>query len=81
MRITKKSYGDELEIIRFHQPDGITVIKVEAFQVPEGYKSFATNNLVHHDRLTGYGVNKDKQKSVDLAVQDLLKLMDQFDTH
>ncbi|MCL6573202.1 MAG: hypothetical protein K6T88_16215 [Bacillus sp. (in: Bacteria)] len=78
MKIKSKSYGEELEIvtIRINQALSITV---EAFKVPEGYKSFATNSYIHHDSLVGGATHKDKQESIKMAVQDLRVLMEEYE--
>jgi hypothetical protein len=57
---------------------GFAII-IEVFKVPEGYKSFTRNTLVHHDDLLGNDVHKIKRDSVDQSIKDLYELMEDFD--
>jgi hypothetical protein len=74
MNMSSKTYGDELEIIKMAYSPAFS-INVEVFKAAEGYKSFATNSLVHHDDLTGYGVHEHKKESLKQAVRHLRELM------
>ncbi|MBT2726364.1 hypothetical protein J7E63_05335 [Bacillus sp. ISL-75] len=77
MRIVSETYGEELEIRKMYIDNSFTII-VEIFTVPEGYKSFARNSYLHHDELSGSGFHENKEESVNLAVNDLYELMEEF---
>ncbi|WP_026568396.1 hypothetical protein [Bacillus sp. UNC41MFS5] len=77
MRVVTKVISDELEKIKFYINNSLTYT-VEVFTVPEGYKSFAYNSYLHHTDLEGTGFHEGKDKSVELALQDLREMMDAF---
>ncbi|WP_251555381.1 hypothetical protein [Neobacillus muris] len=53
--------------------DNETIIKVEIFKVPEGYKSCAAIHSPAYDEFDGLGVSIDKDTSIRLALNDLRK--------
>jgi hypothetical protein len=78
MKPKSKSYGDELEIIKYPINKALT-ITVEVFKVPEGYKTIAMNSYIHHYYLEGSGAHEDKNESIELAIKDLQEQMEDFD--
>lgn len=77
MRFVTKVKSDELEIIKIYIDNSLTYT-VETFTVPGGYKSFANNSYLHHYDLLGIGFHVTKEQSVELAIQDLRKLIAAF---
>jgi hypothetical protein len=78
MKITSKSYGDKLEIVKIPINKALT-ITVDVFMVPEGYKSIATNSFIHHDDLQGIGAHEDKNESMEFSIKELHEQMEGFD--
>ncbi len=78
MRMTSKSYGEELEIRKYYIRNSQT-ITVEIFKVTEGYKSFAYSSSIHHYDLTGAGYHEEIEQSIELAIADLQELMKETD--
>lgn len=63
---------DELEIVEIDLCKGLC-ITVEAFKVPDGFKSFARNALRQQEDLIGSGTHRSKKESILFAIKDLKK--------